>query len=567
MATQQNEVKTTLTVDPKDSKEKIGGVAKVIQNVSNTLRGLTQHAMMLGGLGGALGIAKGIQEADQLYQTIGRVKAVTGSAAGEIDAVVDAFGKVGLEASDAESILTRMSKKSMAAAGGMSATAEQAAKMADMFKKMGVYVDDGPDMQILQMAEAVRTGKLQVDGLVKAFGIPLAKAAQMMELLHKGPDDIRDLYNDQKSGAAAVTEASLQQYQRMVHARREAADAWNDTIMIFYRTIFPVVAKVLDILRDKLEKWQPIVEKAGTFLVDHMETVVGLAEKYVKLMVISKGLQAVTGQGVGGLLSGAAGGFAKAVTIGGSGTKLMKAAGGGELGGIAKVLANIGSSFFPKAALFLASTVKFGAVLGWLGKLSAIGVAVAVLVRAFQLVVNNVDGIRDRLTRLLDTIAAQFRGVMGSLTPLLEVLGDGLTYAAKGVLAIIEVIMSAVAALLTMARAFGYLVAMIVEEPTRALHPMELFYDAINMAQQGTEEFLHQKELDDAKARAERAAKPTDATPPGTYQDFRGSKFDIKQSFAEGFDPDKVAVTFGDQLAKLGDRRRQSNLAPLYSVR
>jgi hypothetical protein len=52
-----------------------------------------------------------------------------------------------------------------------------------------------------------------------------------------------------------------------------------------------------------------------------------------------------------------------------------------------------------------------------------------------------------------------------------------------------------------------------------------------------------------------------------TVYDFRNSKFDITQNFAEGFDPDRIAAVFGNDLAKLGEMRSQSGLAPLYGVR
>ena len=52
-----------------------------------------------------------------------------------------------------------------------------------------------------------------------------------------------------------------------------------------------------------------------------------------------------------------------------------------------------------------------------------------------------------------------------------------------------------------------------------------------------------------------------------TVQDFRGSQFTITQQFAEGFDPDRIAAVFGQDVARLGEIRRQSSLAPLYSVR
>lgn len=49
--------------------------------------------------------------------------------------------------------------------------------------------------------------------------------------------------------------------------------------------------------------------------------------------------------------------------------------------------------------------------------------------------------------------------------------------------------------------------------------------------------------------------------------DFRNSKFDIKQAFAEGFDPDRIAVAFTNDLAMLGERRLQSGLAPINAAR
>lgn len=47
--------------------------------------------------------------------------------------------------------------------------------------------------------------------------------------------------------------------------------------------------------------------------------------------------------------------------------------------------------------------------------------------------------------------------------------------------------------------------------------------------------------------------------------DFRNSRFDIKQAFAD-VDPDRVAVAFSNDLAALGERRVQSSFAPLWGV-
>lgn len=54
---------------------------------------------------------------------------------------------------------------------------------------------------------------------------------------------------------------------------------------------------------------------------------------------------------------------------------------------------------------------------------------------------------------------------------------------------------------------------------------------------------------------------PTDRPPEvaNNFNDFRGSRFDITQSFAEGFDPDRIALAFSADLASLGERKASSN--------
>ena len=46
-------------------------------------------------------------------------------------------------------------------------------------------------------------------------------------------------------------------------------------------------------------------------------------------------------------------------------------------------------------------------------------------------------------------------------------------------------------------------------------------------------------------------------------QDFRYSRFQIEQAFAEGFDPDRIAVAFAQDLSRVGERQLQSNVEPI----
>ncbi len=53
---------------------------------------------------------------------------------------------------------------------------------------------------------------------------------------------------------------------------------------------------------------------------------------------------------------------------------------------------------------------------------------------------------------------------------------------------------------------------------------------------------------------------PSDRTQ--TINDFRFSRFDIKQEFAEGFDPDRIAVAFSTDLARLGEFKMRASTSP-----
>jgi hypothetical protein len=68
-------------------------------------------------------------------------------------------------------------------------------------------------------------------------------------------------------------------------------------------------------------------------------------------------------------------------------------------------------------------------------------------------------------------------------------------------------------------------------------------------------------------ARAASPAAPAARSRAGNYYDFRGSRFDITQEFAQGFDPDRIAVGFADDISQLGERRTQSAFSPLFAVR
>lgn len=592
MGTQQNEVNTRLKVDANPAIAALSMFRRAAGGVVGVMSQLGSHLSAAFGIGGVLGIGNAIKGVDELYSTISKLKKATGENAQSLHAVLDAFEKGGMGAQDTEQIILQLYRSTRAAAGAISITGEKASDLAANFRAVGVSIKAGPEEQLIQMAAAAQKGRLGLEDLIRLFRIPPEKAASTLAMLKQGPEALKKSMAEQKAGAASITEESLASFKAMQKARAEASSAFGDIVSIVYRTFFPAIANGLQVVRDKLVEWQPVAENVAKIMVDNMRTVVWLAEKYVKLLLVSKALQVTTGMGIGGnlkRLGGAGAGFidtaagAKRVAAVGVASKLSVATGMMGRSGAASVgvglvqtlparivamFTSIGSSFFPKAMAFLAATVKLGAIVGMLAKLSLVGVAIAIIVKAFQLVANNVDGIRDRLVKLLDKIVVSFHSVGSSLSPVIEALGTGLTYAAKGVLFIVEMILTVVAAILVFVKAIGIFMAMVFQSPRKLLSPIDTFGEAIREAQRDTDELVRGREIEREKERAAAAAKPTEKVDKaGVYQDFRGSKFDIKQDFAEGFDPDRIAVVFGRDVAKLGERRLQSNLVPLFSVR
>jgi hypothetical protein len=76
-------------------------------------------------------------------------------------------------------------------------------------------------------------------------------------------------------------------------------------------------------------------------------------------------------------------------------------------------------------------------------------------------------------------------------------------------------------------------------------------------------------ERDRTAARADKKREAAEDTREKRQNfDFRGSRFDISQSFAEGYDPDRIAAAFANDLSSLGEMRVSSaGFAPITAVR
>lgn len=215
-------------------------------------------------------------------------------------------------------------------------------------------------------------------------------------------------------------------------------------------------------------------------------------------------------------------------------------------------------------------------------RLSAVGIAITVVVglvmAAVQGIKDNAMGIRDVILGFWAQFQARFAVMWDVIRPLFSAIGKA--FSKDGIIGnfflvvlgtVITSLGTTVDGILRIMQTIMLAVSDILSSPSKLLSPVALvgaFSDAWLEAGRLTK--LKRKELaipEIPEARIPGLGGPPGARPPPPVFDFRNSKFDIKQMFAEGFDPDRIAVAFSNDLASLGERRLQSGLAPLFAIR
>lgn len=251
-------------------------------------------------------------------------------------------------------------------------------------------------------------------------------------------------------------------------------------------------------------------------------------------------------------------------------------------------------------------------VASMLMKLTVIGVVITAVVAGIKQIMSNVDGIRDRLGSLLGDIWKDIKSIgetIGGLFSEGSAMGKFFHWVGKafvgvleGVLLLVRKITRGIAIAAVMAaegifdidqaknflssregnrRRDVYSKAYAVQTKlndalqagtvTTAAHVNQFnemvdAYKEANMRQfAGMSKEQIKKKLGVFTERF--GAVPTPSGRPQVHNDFRGSRFDIQQNFAEGFDPERIAVAFSNDLSALGERRLQSGLAPAFSAR
>lgn len=611
----------------------LGNIGKVAGDLGNKIDNITATVggfiSTFGGIGAVFGFGASVASAKQYLHTIDEISTITNESANNVAGMLHALEQTGVAGEESRAIMVSIARKQSEIAAGSQETAKLA-------KQYGVNLKKGPAEVLKQIADSVEKGKMgtgEVTRLLEEAGV------KAMDLFRKGPAEVQRLINEGMRKNAHINGLTLEQYKNFDTILKKVKQAWTRITTIVGIKLLPKLTSLLETVEGKIDGWAEGAEKFGNFLAEHMDTAITMAKTFGKVMLANYALMKLTGQGMVG----------NAGKLGGLGKKLF--GGGPKLGVSGKVMgfdilgkAAMGGKFakgraglhtgamaiFDKIPLvgkhlskFMMGGLALGPIALLLLKVAAVAGAFVVIYKAFQRILKNADGIRDRLQKLLGEMWDNIKGIGAELQRIFSrdaPMGKFLDWVATGLLKVIEWQLRGMNKLLHLVRVFARMVGTILDDPKKALDPIKLWQQSVaEIAQsdsakrlaklkqasnimeklESAQGNLSAKQMDQfkqaerlmkdsrfgefggttsvggasrlealrAKVLASTIAKMGPKDRVKIVQDFRGSRFDITQKFAEGFDPDRIAVAFAQDVGNLGERRLQSGLAPAFTVR
>jgi len=560
-----------------------------------------------------------IAGANQYLRTVRDIGEATGYAATEIDGVLEAMNKVNIGVMEAQNTITVMSVKMARYRMEVERTGSAQSDSARIIKSMGVTAEMGVEESFRRMAVLAEQQKLKLSDLVIGFEMERAVATKLIRMLQQGPEALTATMDALRQRGIAVTADNIEAFGRFEQAQIAIKSAWDRIFIVVAGKVYPVLTDLMNDISDKIDEWSVKAGEWGSNMARWMGDHLGKAILVGKILAANALLVKFTGMGMGGQLARfgrwgkgfigrgqerAFGMFAP-TTATAAYREQYRATWRSQRGAMAAP-----TEFIPSVMQTIVGT--FYTINPLVIAIAGAAAAAALAARAFH---RNVWGLRDsiedifaRIDYLLQpTVMAldQIEGIDpgGIFQEIADIFGVVFLKPVEIYLRYTELFIKFVRTLGTVLGEYPSLLDAIWIGLKRLL---VRFYNAnvdlINKLTFGrlalerkalpepvgeqtfVERFKrvwgHLSAEADAAAKAARLAREEEAAraAPGAggaprerekapYNDFRGSRFDIKQSFAEGFDPDRIAVAFTNDLATLGERRMQSALAPVGAVR
>lgn len=590
-----NEVETRFTGDDSHVQGALHRMLAVGERVNRVFDHasdvLGEFASVASVVGGAFTLGKALETTNEYMRSIDRISTLTKLTTQRTDGLLEAMDSFGIEGETAERVLLGISRTTANMETHMNAFGQTTGTAASMLRGMGVDLKKGPIESLEGMSRAVQKGKLGVAELGMAFGVPRNQTIALYKMLQKGPEYIRE--NIKEAERFGVTFEDMQAFKRMKAAQNDIGTAWKRINLIIGAQLMPFVAELLEGGAKRLKGWVEQAREFGSTMRDFLSEHYRLLVRIGQVMLANYTIERATGKGLSENLTdhgskllqflfpgGGAGRFlgpGKKVESGIRSGEIITTASGGAMAARQVALMNRDStSGIWTSVSALATRLK--PLVAGLGRATAIGLTIAYVVKAFYMIKDNTLQIRDYIVYAWNRTVDAVTAIGESLAPLFGAVSAGGALAKIGQFfeeSIAGVIMG-----------LGEMVAGVMKMTLFVIKMTETFTDRSSGMQRAVGEFGHfavaeqLTEMALAKAAGERRRaedlrlmdsrfKMQRAVPSERdrqpYFDFRGSRFDIKQAFAD-VDPDRIAVAFADSLGTMGERRVQSSFAPLWGV-
>lgn len=592
-------------------------------DAADKLYGGLQGAVGVGGLlAGALSLKSAWDSTERYLKSVKEVKELTGATASETDFLFSSARKAGVEYSQMQQVMFQLSRRGSMLEQTMAAADGRVPGLAKKFQRLGVDMTKGPVHALENMSEAVKAGKLDAGELMAQFRIPQSQVNDFKGFLEDL--DKAKLRAAKAGGDGLVRDSDIDTFNQLENAQHRMHDAWNRVQVLVVSKFLPVAATYTEKFASAVEEVIPKAVQGARWLADHMEEIVRYAKVFATIMTGRKLMQVLSpGGALGGLLAQVAvgGGGGKGLGLAGAAMAPFQMLGGvvSQAGAVVGMLVRAVPALAAVAAAVWAVHAGYKYITESVdGTLERVRVG-------FDMIAARWENLQASLGQLWERVSGIF-GVDGTFTHFVGMVAAGAFEAAVAgfdhILHAVRTIASMSGELIDMAQ---YLWRDALAEPARKvfefiregvlaqLRPWQALFSAIGKGVQKLGGWLgvdvgsfsldpekiframagplmqapidlfekHWKKTQEedlkvrrritrdrwvAEAKAGAGTDAPDKRPPQVNYDFRGSRFDITQNFAEGFDPDRIAVAFSEDLAALGERRTSSAFAPAFAA-
>lgn len=492
--------------------------SKLAGNIDRTKKSLSTFPSFNRLLAG-FSFYQALSGANKYQESIERIRFITGATTSEASTLALATQRVGVTGDDLTRVFTGLQTH-------YERLVMSGSKNLAIWNSFGINLKKGPQQTLIDIADAIQKGKIRSTELASVFGVSARTLAKLNPLLNRGTDSLKQQLKSAEQSTAHITA-----FQRMeVVNMRTAFDGMKSRLIEVASTVetklAPVFTTLFNDVSSAIDRWMKKLGPFFDYLHDHVASIAKILETMFKVKAISMVANVAGGAlGIAGL---------------GRGTNMLST--------ISRAVAIIG---------------QLAMSLGGLLTLAAGFVIFSNLADIF----NNVQGAGTRVTNLMDRIGASFSLLKDVMKPLFDVIDSGIKVITGGTPNLVEGFLKAVAdsteEVTAIIKAYPYLRQQ--REQGRSINIVDAYEEQLSMIHSQVSRQVSTKQLSDIwdklepdklEAAEQKASKAIQGR--GNII-FNNNRFDIRQQFAEGFDPDRIAVAFANDLANLGEMRLQSS--------